>query len=89
MPIQNYESHDALGLAEQVCTGETTAEALLDAALERLDRLASTNLSFYFDQGLAAPGSLCPTDVGGPDEAIGWERLFLVARSLVAVFYGS
>jgi amidase len=39
MPIEDYESHDALGLAQCIRDGETTADALLDAALERLDRL--------------------------------------------------
>ncbi len=35
--MQDYEELDALGLAERVKSGETTAEALLDAAIARLE----------------------------------------------------
>jgi len=36
-PLNDYESHDALGLADLVRRGETTPTELLDAALARLD----------------------------------------------------
>jgi amidase len=36
--VDDYESYDALGLAELVRTGETTPTALLDAAIERLEK---------------------------------------------------
>jgi amidase len=34
----DYESHDALGLAEMVASGQTSASELLDAAIERAER---------------------------------------------------
>src|SRR5215510_2078409 len=37
-PMDEYESYDALGLAELVRTGEATPTALLDAAIERLEK---------------------------------------------------
>ncbi len=36
--MDDYESYDAIGLAEQVQSGETTPTALLDAAIERLEK---------------------------------------------------
>ena len=36
--MQDYESYDALGLAALVRSGETTSTALLDAAVERLEK---------------------------------------------------
>lgn len=35
MPFADYDSHDALGLAERVRQGDTTPDELLDSALER------------------------------------------------------
>jgi amidase len=37
--VEDYESHDALGLAALIRRGETTADALLEAALERAEAL--------------------------------------------------
>ena len=37
MPMNDYEGHDALGLAELVRRGETSPTELLDAALARID----------------------------------------------------
>ena len=37
-PFPEYESHDALGLAEQVENGQVSPEELLDAALDRVRR---------------------------------------------------
>ena len=37
MSMNDYEKHDALGLAELVRRGETTPAELLDAALARID----------------------------------------------------
>ncbi len=36
--MDDYESYDAISLAEQVRSGETTPTALLDAAIERLEK---------------------------------------------------
>jgi Asp-tRNA(Asn)/Glu-tRNA(Gln) amidotransferase A subunit family amidase len=36
--MDDYESHDALGLAERVRAGEVSPTALLDAAIERLEK---------------------------------------------------
>jgi amidase len=38
VPDFDYEAHDAVGLAELVRRGETTPDALLDAALERIEK---------------------------------------------------
>ena len=35
--LTDYEAHDALGLAALIARGETTAEELLEAAIERVD----------------------------------------------------
>jgi Asp-tRNA(Asn)/Glu-tRNA(Gln) amidotransferase A subunit family amidase len=37
-PVDDYEAYDAMGLAELVRSGETTPTALLDAAIERLEK---------------------------------------------------
>ncbi len=38
MPLSNYSDHDALGLAELIRKGETTAVELVEAAIERIER---------------------------------------------------